>query len=167
MDSEGRIIEVVLGTEFSDYDRRTGDNKTRPKNWCRQLALPWKVSIYDSLDRLMNASERTASDSKIWSKILKQIHNQGPWKWVETLAFVSNFHSKVSLNMTIILIHGAMNNIFETCCMSLMQESYESAQRRLLRQLSSYTESLEPYPRLFVPDFIEYNEVTKVRLLTL
>ena len=31
MDSEGRIIEVVLGTEFSDYDRRTGDNKTRPK----------------------------------------------------------------------------------------------------------------------------------------
>ena len=31
MDSEGRIIEVVLGREFSDYDRRTGDNKTRPK----------------------------------------------------------------------------------------------------------------------------------------
>ena len=31
MDSEGRIIEVVLGTEFSDYDRRTGDNKTRSK----------------------------------------------------------------------------------------------------------------------------------------
>ena len=27
-DSEGRIIEVVLGTEFSDCDRRTGDNKT-------------------------------------------------------------------------------------------------------------------------------------------
>ena len=26
MDSEGRIIEVVLSTEFSDYDRRTGDN---------------------------------------------------------------------------------------------------------------------------------------------
>ena len=41
MDSEGRIIEVVLGTEFSDYDRRTGDNKTKPKNWCRQFA--WKV----------------------------------------------------------------------------------------------------------------------------
>ena len=38
MDSEGRIIEVMLGTEFSDYDRRTGDNKTRPKNWCRQFA---------------------------------------------------------------------------------------------------------------------------------
>ena len=31
MASEGRIIEVMLGTEFSDYDRRTGDNKTRPK----------------------------------------------------------------------------------------------------------------------------------------
>ena len=24
--------------ELSDYDRRTGDNKTRPKNWCRQFA---------------------------------------------------------------------------------------------------------------------------------
>ena len=32
------FIEVVLGTEFSDHDRRTGDNKTRPKNWCRQFA---------------------------------------------------------------------------------------------------------------------------------
>ena len=38
MDSEGRIIEVVLGTEFSDYDRRMFDNKTRPKNWCSQFA---------------------------------------------------------------------------------------------------------------------------------
>ena len=28
MDSEGRIIEVVLGTQLSDYDRRTGDNTT-------------------------------------------------------------------------------------------------------------------------------------------
>ena len=64
MDSEGRIIEVVLGMEFSDYDRRTGDNKTRPKNWCMQFARPRKVSIYDSLDRLANASERTASALK-------------------------------------------------------------------------------------------------------
>ena len=31
MGSEGRIIAVVLGTGFSDYDRRTGNNKTRPK----------------------------------------------------------------------------------------------------------------------------------------
>ena len=32
MDSEGRIIGgVVLGTEFSNYDRRTGDNKTSHK----------------------------------------------------------------------------------------------------------------------------------------
>ena len=38
MDSEGRIVEVVLGTEFSNFDRRTGDNKTRPNNWCRQFA---------------------------------------------------------------------------------------------------------------------------------
>ena len=33
MGSDGRIVEVVLGTELSDYyDRRTGDNKTRSKN---------------------------------------------------------------------------------------------------------------------------------------
>ena len=32
MDSEGRIIEVVLGTKCSDYDRRTGDNTTRHNN---------------------------------------------------------------------------------------------------------------------------------------
>ena len=59
MDSEGRVVEVVLGTEFSDYDRRTGDNKIRPKNWRRQLARtirfviqPVLHSVYDSLDRL-------------------------------------------------------------------------------------------------------------------
>ena len=38
MDTEGMIILVVLGTEFSDYDIRTGDTKTRTKNWYRQLA---------------------------------------------------------------------------------------------------------------------------------
>ena len=64
MDSEGRIIEVVFGTKFSDYDRRTGDTKTRAKNWCRQFAWPRKVTIYDSLDRLANASERTATNNK-------------------------------------------------------------------------------------------------------
>ncbi len=64
MGSEGRIIEVVLGTEFSDYDRRTGDNKIKPKNWCRQFARPRKVSVYDSLDRLATATERTASTNK-------------------------------------------------------------------------------------------------------
>ena len=57
MDSERRIFKVVLGTEFSDHDIRTGDNKTIPKNWCRQVAGPRKVTIYDSLDRLVNASE--------------------------------------------------------------------------------------------------------------
>ena len=90
MDSEGRIIEVVLATEFSDYDRRTGNNKPRPKNWCRQFARPRKVSGYDSLDRLATASERTSSciqaihiimpiqlsnktlDADIISKILKK-----------------------------------------------------------------------------------------------
>ena len=39
MDFGGRIIAVVLCTEYSDYDRLTGDTKTRPKNWCRQFAL--------------------------------------------------------------------------------------------------------------------------------
>ena len=66
MDSESRIIEVVLGMEFSDYDRRTGYNKTRPKNWCRQFAQPRKVSVYDSLvDQLANASEQHSSTGKI------------------------------------------------------------------------------------------------------
>ena len=59
MDSEGRIIEVVLGTEFYDYDRRKGDNKTWPKHWCRKFER--KLSVYDSLGRLATASERTAS----------------------------------------------------------------------------------------------------------
>ena len=50
-----------------------GDNKTRHKNWCRQFAR--KVgpsdnsgrysSVYDSLDRLVTLSERTASKIKI------------------------------------------------------------------------------------------------------
>ena len=35
MDVEGRIIEVVLDTEFSDYERRMSDNKTRSKNGCQ------------------------------------------------------------------------------------------------------------------------------------
>ena len=61
MDSECRIIGLVLVAEFSDYDRRTGDNKTRPKNWCMQLVRPRKVTVYDSLDRLANASEQAAS----------------------------------------------------------------------------------------------------------
>ena len=38
MDPEGRIVEGVFKYRVSDYDRRTGDNKIRPKNWCRQFA---------------------------------------------------------------------------------------------------------------------------------
>ena len=55
MDSEGRIIGVVLGTEFSDYDIRMGDSKTWPKNWCKQLARkvgPSANSVRNSLFRL-------------------------------------------------------------------------------------------------------------------
>ena len=69
MDSERRIIEIVLGTEFSDYDRRTGDNKTRPKNWCRheksvQAPIRFVIlhSVYDSLGRI--ADERRDVRSK-------------------------------------------------------------------------------------------------------
>ena len=60
MDSEGRIIEVVLGTELSDYDRRTGDNKTRPKTGAGSShgKSPF-MTLY--LGRLATASERTAS----------------------------------------------------------------------------------------------------------
>ena len=56
MDTEGTIIEVVLGTEFSDYDRRTGNNKTRPKT-CAGSSHGHAKSVYDSLDRLATASE--------------------------------------------------------------------------------------------------------------
>ena len=67
MDSEGRVIEVVLGTEFSNYDRRTGDNKTRPKTGAgsshgKSVQAPIRFvilrSVYDSLGRLATASER-------------------------------------------------------------------------------------------------------------
>ena len=59
MDSEGRIIEVVLGTEFSDYDRRTGNNKTRPKAGAGSS----RGHVYDSLDRLATTSERASSNT--------------------------------------------------------------------------------------------------------
>ena len=34
----------------------------------------------------------------------------------------------------------------------VIQELYELAQRKFLRQLTTYVEHLEPYPRLFVAD---------------
>ena len=61
VNSECRIIEVVLGTECSDYDRRTGDNKTRPNTGAgsshrKSVLAPFRFvilhSVYDSLDRL-------------------------------------------------------------------------------------------------------------------
>ena len=68
MDSEGRIIGVVLGMEFSDYNRRTGDDKTGPKNWWRQLARkvgPGANSVrYSSLAYDSTASERTTNALK-------------------------------------------------------------------------------------------------------
>ncbi len=61
MDSEGRIVEVVLGTEFLT-GRRMGDNKTRPKNWCRQVARkvgPSANSVrYSSFRLLLSRSIR-------------------------------------------------------------------------------------------------------------
>ena len=71
MDSEGRIVEVVLGTEFlTTYDRRTGDNKTSLKTGAgsshgKSLQAPIRFvilhSVYYSRDRLVTGSERTSS----------------------------------------------------------------------------------------------------------
>ena len=36
------------------------------KNWCRQFARPRKVNVCDSLDRLANAGERTASNMQLY-----------------------------------------------------------------------------------------------------
>ena len=72
LDSEGRIVEVVLGTEFSDFDRRTGDNKTRPKTGAgsshgksAQAPIRFVIlhSVYDTLGQIATASEQTASCS--------------------------------------------------------------------------------------------------------
>ena len=61
IDSEGRIVEVVLGTEFLTEFLTMGDNKTMPNNWCKQFARKVSPSdnsvryssVYDSpLDRL-------------------------------------------------------------------------------------------------------------------
>ena len=69
MDSEAGIVEVVLGTEFQTM---TGENKTRYKNRRRQFARKVgpsdnsvRYSVYDSLDRLATASERTSSFTKL------------------------------------------------------------------------------------------------------
>ena len=59
-------MEVVLGTEFSDYGRRTGDNTTRPRNGCRQLA--WKVGPsansvrYTSFPLILSRSTRDCDE---------------------------------------------------------------------------------------------------------
>ena len=73
MGSEGEIVEVLLSREFSDFDRRTGDNKTRPTTGAgsshrKSVQPPLRFvilhSVYDSLGRLVTASERTASKIK-------------------------------------------------------------------------------------------------------
>ena len=62
------IRAVLLGTEFSDNDRRTGDNKTRPKTSAgsshgKSVQVPIRFvilhSVYDSLDRFATASEQS------------------------------------------------------------------------------------------------------------
>ena len=78
------------------------------------------------------------------------------------LAVISDLEPSYGSRVFIYILYSKQQNQ-PVSCLSLTQESYESAQRRLLRQLSSYTESLEPYPRLFVPDFIDSSEATKVR----
>ena len=77
-------------------------------------------------------------------------------------AVISDFELSYGSWVFIYILYSEQQNQ-PVSCLSLTQESYESAQRRLLRQLSSYTESLEPYPRLFVPDFTDSSEAAKVR----
>ena len=68
IDSEGRFIEIVLGTEFFLlWKRRPGDNKTRPTTGAdsshgKSAQAPTRFvilhSVYDSLGGLAIASER-------------------------------------------------------------------------------------------------------------
>ena len=70
MDSEGRIVEIVLGTEFLTMtDERaiiklglkTGAGSSHGKSVQAPIRFFILHSVYDSLDRLTTASERTAS----------------------------------------------------------------------------------------------------------
>ena len=70
MDSEGRIVEVVLGTEFLTMtDERpiiklglkTGAGSSHGKSVQAPIRFVILHSVYDSLGRLATASERTAS----------------------------------------------------------------------------------------------------------
>ena len=72
MDSEGRIVEVVLGTEFLTMTEeqviiklglKTGAGSSHGKSVQATIRFVILHSVYDSLDRLATtASERTASD---------------------------------------------------------------------------------------------------------
>ena len=74
MDSGGTTIEVVLGTEFSDYDRRTEDNKTvglktgagssHGKSVQAPIRFVILYSVYDSLGRLAIRLNGSPSPSK-------------------------------------------------------------------------------------------------------
>ena len=68
MDSEGRIVEVVLGTEFLTMtDERaiiklglkTGAGSSHRKSVQATIRFVILHSVYDSLDLLATASERT------------------------------------------------------------------------------------------------------------
>ena len=70
MDSEGRIVEVVLGTEFVTMtDERaiiklglkTGAGSSHGKSVQATIRFVILHSVYDPLDRLATASEQTAS----------------------------------------------------------------------------------------------------------
>ena len=70
MDSEGRVVEVVLGTEFLTMtDERaiiklglkTGAGSSHGKSVQAPIRFVILRSVYYSLDRLATASDRTAS----------------------------------------------------------------------------------------------------------
>ena len=69
MDFEGRIVEVVLGTEFLTMtderaiiklDLKTGAGSSHGKSVQATIRFVVLHSVYDSLDRLATAGERTA-----------------------------------------------------------------------------------------------------------
>ena len=73
MDSEGRIVEVALGTDSTEFltmideraiiklGQKAGAGSWHGKSVEAPIRFVILHSVYDSLDRLATASERTAS----------------------------------------------------------------------------------------------------------
>ena len=67
MDSEGRIVEVVLGTDeraIIKLGLQTGASSSHGKSVQATIRFVILHSVYDSLDRLATACEQKASQRK-------------------------------------------------------------------------------------------------------